>query len=99
MSVRMKLEERRKRIEEEKRKMEVVMSRQREKGAGGMDQSAVGNTWLSERAKSTTSSPAADQRPTDQYSPTKHMKCLTRGGGAGWWRRAVVRECNPNWKI
>merc|ERR1719400_2302069 len=31
-SVRMKLEERRKRIEEEKRKMEVVMSRQREKG-------------------------------------------------------------------
>ena len=30
-SVRLKLEERRKRIEEEKRKMEVVMSRQREK--------------------------------------------------------------------
>ena len=77
-SVRMKLEERRKRIEEEKRKMEVVMSRQREKGSGAVEQSAVGNNWLSERAKSATSSPshhppAADQRPTDQYSPTKHM--------------------------
>ena len=36
-SVRVKLEERRKRIEEEKRKMELVMSRQREKEGGGGD--------------------------------------------------------------
>ena len=77
-SVRMKLEERRKRIEEEKRKMEVVMSRQREKGgAGAGEQSALGNSWLSERASAQTSSPShhppPDQRPPDNYTPNKHM--------------------------
>jgi len=44
--VRMKLEQRRKRIEEEKRKMEQVMDRQREKDLGE-DISALQTRWLS----------------------------------------------------
>merc|ERR1719319_1644182 len=76
-SVRMKLEERRKRIEEEKRKMEVVMSRQRDKGGSG--ESALGNSWLSERGKAAAASPSqppTGPRPADPYSPQpshKHM--------------------------
>ena len=73
-SVRMKLEERRKRIEEEKRKMDLVMSRQgREKGQGGNntsgylspDTSALGSSWLSEKNKSQPATPTAGSQFND----------------------------------
>merc|ERR1711981_1306428 len=55
-SVRLKLEQRRKRIEEEKRKMEQVMDRQREKDMEG-DISAVQSRWLSNNRANTMQEP------------------------------------------
>jgi hypothetical protein len=75
----MKLEERRIRIEEEKRKMEMVMSRQREKGSaqgsaqGVPDTSAIQSNWLSERNKTQPGPPTynVDQSKTiDPYTRT-----------------------------
>lgn len=51
-SVRLKLEQRRKRIEDEKRKMEVVMARQREKvGQEAFLRAVVKGTVISNKTK------------------------------------------------